>query len=109
MPQRSDGNQTLVDSLAAGETIKFRPHGNSMDPKIKNGELVTVAPLTDEIELDIGMPVYATVKSRKVLHLISAIKGGEDNTEYQISNIRGFVNGWVNRSKIHGYVIAVEP
>lgn len=35
----------LVERLKKGETVQFRPHGNSMVPIIKSGQLVTVAPL----------------------------------------------------------------
>ena len=34
-----------VEKLKKGETVSFRPKGNSMEPKISSGNLVTVEPL----------------------------------------------------------------
>jgi hypothetical protein len=33
-----------IEQLSRGETVQFRPRGNSMRGKIENGQLVTVAP-----------------------------------------------------------------
>jgi hypothetical protein len=34
-----------IEQLLPGQTIQFRPRGNSMGGKIESGQLVTVAPL----------------------------------------------------------------
>lgn len=34
-----------IQALQKGEVVKFRPHGNSMTPKVHNGDLCTVAPI----------------------------------------------------------------
>jgi hypothetical protein len=35
---------SYIESLLAGETVSFRPRGNSMTGIIESGQLVTVAP-----------------------------------------------------------------
>lgn len=92
-----------IELLADGGTIRFRPKGNSMNPKIKSGQLCTVAPVISDI--NVGDIVLCRVSGRDYLHLVSAKR--KDN-EFQISNNKGFVNGWINRSKIFGILTGVE-
>lgn len=96
-----------IERLKAGETVKFRPHGSSMQPRIKSGQLCTVQPLGDSPEppLTPGDIVLCTVEGRQFLHLISAVKG----KRYQISNNKNHVNGWCGINQIHGKLVKVEP
>lgn len=83
--------QHVFEKVKNGETITFNPKGNSMLPRIKSGQEVTVYPLNDTSILEVGNVVLCKVRGRIFLHLISAI----DKTKgFQISNNRGFVNGW---------------
>ena len=86
----------------AGETVKYRPKGQSMKPRIKSGELVTVSPDVDAIEK--GDVVFCKVNGYYYVHLVTAIKG----KQYQISNNHGHVNGWVTKNGIFGKVTAIE-
>jgi phage repressor protein C with HTH and peptisase S24 domain len=93
-----------IESLKNGETVKFRPHGNSMQPRIENGQLVTVVPIgTQTIKL--GDIVLCKVDGKQWLHLVSAI--GSDG-RYQISNNKGHVNGWCMPQNVFGVVTQVE-
>jgi len=89
--------------LQQGQTVKFRPHGNSMQPRIESGQLVTVAP---NLQAQVGDIVLCKVDGKQWLHLVSAI--GSDG-RYQISNNKGHVNGWTTSKNIFGVVILVEP
>lgn len=91
-----------IDKLNDGQTVKFRPHGNSMSGKVESGELCTVAPIEDDIE--VGDIVLCKVKGKQYLHLVSAIQG----KRYQISNNKGFVNGWIRENAIYGKLTNVE-
>ena len=92
----------LVDKLQKGETVSFRPKGNSMQGKIESGNLVTVIPdLSDLQKNDI---VLCKVKGSYYVHLLTAI----DGERYQISNNKGHVNGWVGKNCIFGRVSKVE-
>ena len=42
---------TIVERLQQGETVTWRPQGNSMTPRILSGEQVTVEPITPETTL----------------------------------------------------------
>ncbi len=92
-----------VARLARGETVQFRPRGNSMVGKITSGQLCTVEPLGDR-SLAIDDIVLCRVKGNQYLHLVKAIQGAR----YQIGNNRGGINGWITRRQIYGYLVAVE-
>jgi hypothetical protein len=92
-----------IQKLRAGETVSFRPRGNSMSGKIESGQLCTVAPVKPET-LGVGDIVLCKVNGREYLHLVKAIQG----PRFQIGNNRGRLNGWVSRNGIFGKLIAVD-
>lgn len=92
-----------IDKLLAGETVSFRPRGHSMTPKIKSGQLCTVAPV-DPSELRVDDIVLCKVRGSEYLHLVKAIQ----DARFQIGNNRGFINGWVGPSSIFGRLVKVE-
>jgi hypothetical protein len=92
-----------IARLALGETVQFRPRGQSMVGKIASGQLCTVAPL-GEHELAVGEIVLCRVGGAQYLHLVKAIQG----ERFQIGNNRGGINGWVTRRQIFGRLIAVD-
>lgn len=92
-----------ITRLRAGETVSFRPRGNSMSPKIESGQLCTVAPV-DVSTLVVGDIVLCKVKGNEYLHLVKALQPGR----FQIGNNRGFINGWIGANSIYGRLISVE-
>lgn len=92
-----------IAKLLDGETVSFRPRGNSMSPKIESGQLCTVEPV-DPSELEVGDIVLCKVGGAEYLHLIKAIQG----ERYQIGNNRGRINGWVTLGSIYGRLSRVE-
>lgn len=92
-----------VEKLQAGETVSFRPTGESMSGKIESGQLVTVSP--DITTIEKGDIVLCKVKGRYFCHLVSAAQGDR----FQISNNKNHVNGWIGKNGIFGKVIRVEP
>ncbi len=92
-----------IEKLRDGETVSFRPRGNSMAGKIESGNLCTVEPV-DTGTLRVGDIVLCKVNGREYLHLIKAIQG----QRYQIGNNRGRINGWVSTGAIFGRCVRVE-
>jgi hypothetical protein len=92
-----------IGKLRDGETVSFRPRGNSMTGKIESGNLCTVEPI-DPGSLRVGDIVLCKVNGREYLHLIKAIQG----QRYQIGNNRGRINGWVSAGAIFGRCVRVE-
>jgi hypothetical protein len=78
-----------IAKLRAGETVQFRPRGNSMRGKIEPGQLCTVEPARPE-EITIGDIVLCKVNGREYLHIVRAIQG----QRFQIANNHGHINGW---------------
>ena len=96
---------SYIASLQNGETVQFRPRGNSMVGKIESGQLCTVEPVDDPSSLAVGDIVLCKVNGSQYIHLIKAIQG----PRFQIGNNRGRINGWITANSIFGKCIRVEP
>lgn len=94
---------SYITALQSGETVQFRPRGNSMQGKIESGQLVTVAPAIHPIA--VGEIVLCKVNGSQYLHLVVAV-GSDDR--YQIGNNKGHVNGWCTAANVYGVAVAVE-
>ena len=94
---------THIARLARGETVQFRPRGNSMVGRIESGQLCTVAPLGDRAPV-VGDIVLCRVRGAQYLHLVKAIQGDR----FQIGNNKGRINGWITLRQIFGRLTAVE-
>jgi hypothetical protein len=92
-----------IEKLRQGETVHFRPRGNSMSGKIESGQLCTVTPI-NITDLQKGDIVLCKVNGFQYLHLIKAIQG----ERFQIGNNRGRINGWIGPNAIYGKCIRVE-
>ena len=62
----------IAERLQHGETVSFRPRGQSMIPYIRSGNLVTVRPVDEGEVLLKGMTVLAKVRGNYYLHFIRA-------------------------------------
>lgn len=89
-----------IERLQRGESVAFRPRGNSMKGKIDSGQLCTVAP-ADPVTLKTGDVVLCRVKGSQYLHLING-------SRFQIGNNRGGINGWITANGIFGKLVSVE-
>lgn len=94
---------SYIAKLREGQSVSFRPRGNSMSGKIESGQLCTVAPVDPET-LQPGDVVLCKVNGREYLHLVTAIQG----RRFQIGNNRGRINGWVSAGAIFGRCVKVE-
>lgn len=95
-----------IAKLFLGQTVSFKPYGNSMHPKVKSGELVTVVPVT-EIDIEVGDIVLCRVAGSDYLHLVKKISKRQDSrdTQYLIGNNHGGENGWITKKHIYGKLI----
>lgn len=92
-----------IEKLKRGETVQFRPRGNSMSGKIESGNLCTIVPAKKE-ELEVGDIVLCKVGGAQYLHLIKAKQGDR----FQIGNNRGRINGWIGLNGIFGRCVRIE-
>lgn len=92
-----------IAQLKAGETVQFRPRGDSMRGKINSGQFCTVEPV-DATTLQVGDIVLCKVRGAEYLHLIKAVKG----QQFQIGNNRGGINGWISAGAIFGKCTKIE-
>ncbi len=93
-----------IAKLKNGETISFRPRGNSMQGKIELGQLRTIEPTSDFESLQKGDIVLCKVNGNEYIHLIKAMNG----KRFQIGNNRGRINGWIGTNAIFGKGVKVE-
>lgn len=89
--------------LRAGETVQFRPKGNSMTPRIESGQLCTVAPVSFA-DISVGDVLLCKVRGYDYLHLVKA----KDGDRVQIGNNHGHVNGWIGPGGVFGRLTKVE-
>lgn len=94
-----------IDKLKKGEAVSFRPRGNSMTPKIKSGDIVSVIPFGVNHLPTHGDIVLCKVNGQQYLHLIIAIRNGR----FQIANNHGHITGWCGLDQIYGKVASVTP
>jgi hypothetical protein len=92
-----------IATLQEGDTVQFRPRGNSTQGKIESGQLCTVEPV-DPASVEVGDIVLCKVNGKQYLHLVKAIQG----KRFQIGNNRGRINGWVSANSIYGKCTKVE-
>jgi phage repressor protein C with HTH and peptisase S24 domain len=86
-----------IKELKEGREVTIKPRGYSMEPRIKNGQIVTVMPCEPR-DIKSDDVVLVTVRGRDFLHLVKAV----DGKRFLIGNMKGHVNGWVGHNKIHG-------
>jgi hypothetical protein len=94
-----------IERLKAGETVEFRPRGQSMTGRIESGQLCTVMPIADKSRHAPGAIVLCKVGGAEYLHLVKAVRGGR----FQIGNNRGRINGWVRPDQVFGECVRVQP
>lgn len=94
----------LIEELKSGQTVTFRPKGQSMKPIIESGQLCTCVPLDPGYLLKEGDVVLCKIKGKQYLHKITAFK----DQQIQISNNHGYVNGWTTRPNVFGILVKVE-
>jgi len=90
-----------VEKLLNGETIISKEPGNSMLPILKSKQPVRLAPTTWE-DVEVGDIVYCKVKGNLYTHLVTA---KNDKRGVQISNNKGYVNGWTKN--VYGKVVEI--
>jgi phage repressor protein C with HTH and peptisase S24 domain len=61
-----------IARLQNGESVQFRPRGNSMQGKIESGQLCSVEPVVPAT-LGAGDIVLCKVNGKQYLHLVKAI------------------------------------
>ncbi len=102
-----------IEKLRRGETVQFRPHGNSMEPLVRSGALCTVEPV-DPCALRVGDVVLCRVGRDDYLHRVVdlthdwGVHSGTKTTA-KIGNNKGRINGTVDGSQIYGKLVKVEP
>lgn len=94
-----------IIKLKAGNTISFKPRGNSMSGIIDSGDTVTIIPLHPDKEVSEGDILLCKVKGKEYLHIVKVSK---NNKQYQIGNAKGHINGWIHRNAIYGIVIGIR-
>ncbi len=100
----------LVEALKEGKSFTWtvQDGGNlaSMRKAVKHGQTLTMSPVTDPSEVQVGDIVLVTWHKGYLFHMVGEIQGDR----YLIVNSMGGENGWVDGQDILGRVTkVVEP
>jgi hypothetical protein len=106
----SKHNDPLLEALEAGQSYTWTvPDGGnraSMRKAIVHGQTLTMSPIGDPSEIQVGDKVLVKWHNSTIFHLVGEIQAGK----YLIVNSLGGVNGWVEASAILGRITqVVEP
>ena len=96
-----------IEQLKQGETVSFRPRGESMRGKISSGQLCTIEP-ANPVEIKTGDVVLCRVKGNDYLHLVKGIRGQGVKRKFLIGNNKGKTNGWTSANHVFGKLIEIE-
>ncbi len=92
-----------VKMLKTGETVTFSPRGKSMEPLVKDGQQVTVEPVSYGSGVNKGDVVLCKVRGYEYLHLV--IGYDKKQHRFQIGNNKGRINGWIEAEQIFGKMV----
>jgi len=100
----------LLEALREGRSYTWTvPDGGnlaSMRQAIKHGQTLTMSPIGDPIEIQVGDLVLVKWHQSDIFHIVGEIQG----EQYLIVNSLGKVNGWVTAKEILGRITKiVEP
>jgi hypothetical protein len=102
----------IVERLQRGEIVKYREGGSSMEPRLHDGQEITVVPVLEFNDIQEGNIVLCKVNGRMLTHLVRLKqvrkKGGKATLWFQIANNHGHVNGWARQDKVYGIVLEEE-
>jgi hypothetical protein len=95
----------IAERVAQGETVTFRPTGNSMVPLIHSRDEVVVAPVDPHL-VEVGDTVLSRVAGSVYIHIVKAIELAKRRV--QIGNNRGGINGWTGFDRVYGIGVSVD-
>jgi Peptidase S24-like len=94
----------ITDRVAAGETVTFRPTGNSMVPLIHSRDEVVVAPVDPKL-VEVDDIVLTRVSGSIYIHLVKAVDDAKRRV--LIGNNRGGTNGWTGFDRVYGIAVSI--
>jgi len=100
----------LLEALKEGKSYTWTvPDGGnlaSMRQAIKHGQTLTMSPIQDSSEIQVGDLVLVKWHQSDIFHIVGEIQG----EKYLIVNSLGKVNGWVSAKEILGRITKIiEP
>ena len=104
MPKHKD---SLLEALEAGRSFTWTmPDGGdfaSMRATIKHGQTLTMSPVVNSQDVQVGDIVLVKWHKGHMMHLVQEIQGDR----FLIANSVGKINGWVNGGDILGRVTQI--
>jgi hypothetical protein len=106
----SKHSDPLLEALKEGKSYTWTvPEGGdlaSMRAAIKHGQTLTLSPILDPADIQVGDLVLVKWHQSTIFHMVGEIQGDR----YLIVNSLGKVNGWVSAEEILGRItLIVEP
>lgn len=99
----ADNRKFAIKALEEKGEVIIRCNGNSMRPIIAPKEAIHLRKV-DPSQIRVGDAVFCRINGNLQVHLCSAI----DKERFQISNNKGWVNGWIRANSIFGLAVQIE-
>ena len=105
----SDGFESLVDEvLSKGDNLRFRARGISMQPFIRDGDILEIKPNGGVFFCTTDIVLCKIPKGNLVAHRIVGIKPGEGRDKLIIQgDALGIPDGYIDPGDVLGKVVAV--
>lgn len=104
-------NSSLValmqETLARGKTLRFKAHGDSMNPFIHDGDVLTISPLTPG-KVCLGCVVAFMRQQTNALVVHRVIAHADGAVLIHGDNLSGISDGWVPLENLLGRVTQVN-
>jgi phage repressor protein C with HTH and peptisase S24 domain len=92
------------EELKKGNSVSFRPKGNSMQPLICSGDEIKVVPIKDYSKIKKGSVVFCKVNGNHYVHLVQAVTQKMGGYRFQIGNNKNHTNGTISQNQVFGVV-----
>jgi len=98
-----------AEILRAGKNLRFRAHGASMQPRLRDGDLLLVQPVPAGI-IRVGDVVLCNNGSDRILaHRVLRRRSGPDGLRFLVQGDQASQpDGWISQAQVYGRVAAIE-
>lgn len=96
--------------LQLGKHLRFRASGSSMQPMVRDGDILLIAPYAETKSIKIGDVVLSTIDpERVVVHRVVRRQSGRRGYRYLLQgDYASRPDGWVSQTNLFGSLVEIE-
>lgn len=107
--EAADFEELAVQLLGAGRAVRFRARGSSMQPMVRDGDVLDVWP-ADSVSIDVGdIILYRSIRKGIVVHRVVGMYRQDENTTLVVKgdSVRT-ADPEVHESQVLGRIVSIE-